>query len=148
MAGEERELLKAEFWEAVESHRDADWKDEEALAAMTDDLPEAAQHVVEYMVAAYTAEAYDEVARAWEHFHQDLAIARMLYSFGAFLAAASADEEPSPLDVAGGEFYGPDSEADVDGDVDQINEGYDVFGGFDAGGDADSESVPDTADSP
>jgi hypothetical protein len=141
MAAEESEMLKTEFWEAVEAHQDAAWKDEEAIAAMTDGVPEAAQHVVEYMVAAYTEEEYEEVERVWENFHQDLLVARMLYGFGSFLAAASSDDDPSPLEVAEAEYYGPGSEADVDGDVDRINEGYDVFDGFDSDGDeADAES--------
>jgi hypothetical protein len=147
MAAEESEMLKTEFWEAVEAHQDEEWKDEEAIAAMTDGVPEAAQHVVEYMVAAYTEENYDEVERVWENFHQDLLVGRMLYGFGSFLAAASSDDEPSPLDVAEAEFYGPGTEADVDGDVDRINEGYGVFDAFDSGGEeADDEADDGTED--
>jgi hypothetical protein len=143
MATDESEMLKAEFWEAVEAHQDEEWKDEEAIAAMTDGVPEAAQHVVEYMVAAYTEENYDEVERVWENFHQDLLVARMLYGFGSFLAAASSDDDPSPLDVAEAEYYGHGSEADVDGDVDRINEGYGVFDAFDSGGDEEEAPADD-----
>jgi hypothetical protein len=145
MASDESEMLKAEFWDAVEVHQDEDWKDEEAIAEMTDGVPEAAQHVVEYMVAAYTEEEYDEVERVWENVHQDLVVARMLYGFGAFLAAASSDDDPSPLDVAEAEFYGPGSDADVDGDVDRINEGYGVFDAFSSGeaGEDDAEGGTD-----
>jgi hypothetical protein len=145
MAADESEMLKAEFWEAVEAHQEAAWKDEEAIAEMTDGVPEAAQHVVEYMVAAYTEEEYDEVERVWENFHQDLLVARMLYGFGSFLAAASAEEDPSPLDAAEAEFYGPGSEADVDGDVDRINEGYGVFDAFSSGEDGDADSAAEEA---
>jgi hypothetical protein len=140
MAAGDNEALREEFWNAVEAHRDeAGWKDEAAIADMTDGAPEATQHVIEYMVAAYTEEQYDHVQAVWENLHQDMQVARMLYGFGAFIAEAASGDEQAPLEVAEGEFYGPASETDVDTDIARINEGYDVFDAFASDDEGDDE---------
>jgi hypothetical protein len=106
---------------------------------LTDGVPETTQHVVEYMVAAYTEEEYEHVRTVWEHVRQDMQVARMLYGFGAFVAAAASDEGEAPLETADGEFYGPESDGDIDTDIARVNAAYDVFEGFASGESEESE---------